>query len=58
MGDDRSISVQSILHKGKGNKILKVRVLTRALSFCLEGEDNEIPLYKTDRIFINVWTAL
>ena len=36
----------------------EVRVLTRALSFCLEGEDNEIPLYKTDRIFINVWTAL
>ena len=37
--------MRSRLQKGKSNKILKVRVLTGALSFCLEGATNEIPLH-------------
>ena len=37
--------MRSILQKGKSNKILKVRVLTGALSFYLEGATNEIPLH-------------
>lgn len=48
----------AFLTKNTVNKILKVRVLTGALSFCLEGATNEIPLHKANRIFINVWTAL